>query len=144
LFVLAAFFGATTIAAFAGIKPALLLILIALLAARGAIVLRISSRRMLARAFTGALFHTLVSLSVVCHTVPPFCSMMRIGRTDWRPRLLLIKVHAKTKDHKFVGSRRAASIKRAFKRYTEHKSETAQGVRSGMTRRTKRTQTLEV
>ena len=70
LFVLAAFFGATTIAAFAGIKSALFLV--ALLAARGAIVLRISSRRMLARAFTGALFHTLIFLSVVCHTVPPF------------------------------------------------------------------------
>jgi hypothetical protein len=27
-----------------------------------------------------ALSHTLISISVVCHTVPPFCSMMRIGR----------------------------------------------------------------
>ena len=47
-------------------------LLVALLAARGAIVLRISSWRMLASAFTGALFHTLISLSVVCHTVLPF------------------------------------------------------------------------
>jgi hypothetical protein len=84
LFVLAAFFISAAFAfdsallrTFALLSAALL---IALLTARVAIVLRISSRRMLARAFTGALFHTLISLSVVCHTVPPFCSMMRIGR----------------------------------------------------------------
>src|SRR5438045_9795781 len=84
---------------------------------------------MLASAFTGALFHTLISLSVVCHTIPPFCSMMRIGRVDnWRPRLILIKVYAKRKARKFARSRRGASIKQAFKRYTEHKSETARCV----------------
>jgi len=127
LLVLVAFFVAAAIAASAGIKSAFSVeILIALLAARGAIALRISSRRMLASAFTGALFHTLISLSVVCHTIPPFCSMMRIGRVDnWRPRLILIKVYAKRKARKFARSRRGASIKQAFKRYTEHKSETA-------------------
>jgi hypothetical protein len=41
--------------------------LAALLAARGTIILRITSRRMLAAAFAGPLFHTLISLSVVCH-----------------------------------------------------------------------------
>ena len=52
--------------------------------------------------------------------------MMRIGRVDnWRPRLVLIKVYAKTKDRKIARLRSGESIKQAFKRYTEHKSETA-------------------
>jgi hypothetical protein len=69
LFVLAAFFVAAAIAALAGIKSALSL-LITLLAACGTIILRVSSRRMLAGAFASALFHTLISLSVVCHNFP--------------------------------------------------------------------------
>jgi hypothetical protein len=69
LFILAAVFVAAAIAPLAGIKSALSL-LIALLPARGTIILRVSSRRMLASAFTSPLFHALIFLSIVCHTFP--------------------------------------------------------------------------
>jgi hypothetical protein len=80
LFVLAAFFVAAAIAATARIKVALLLA--ALLATLpGLFILsRIAARRFVRTAsalVSGAyilatLSHTLISISVVCHTVPPF------------------------------------------------------------------------
>ncbi len=71
LFVLAAFFIAAAIAASVRIKITLsFAILIAVLATRGPIVLRVSSRRMLASALASALLNPLISLSVVCHTFP--------------------------------------------------------------------------
>src|SRR2546423_13277506 len=84
---------------------------------------------MLASAFTGALFHTLISLSVVCHNHSSLLLLMRIGRVDnWRPTLRSHQGLCQKNFRKFARSRRDASIKQAFKRYTEHKSETAQGV----------------
>jgi hypothetical protein len=54
---------------------------------------------------------------------------MRIGRVDnCGHAFFLIKVYAKNKARKIARLSRVASRKQAFKRYTEHKSETAQGV----------------
>jgi hypothetical protein len=90
LLVLSAFFVAAAVRAFGRIKVAAALaglltlltalawlvaflaaLLTALLAARRTIVLRITTWRMLAATFAGSLFHTLISLSVVCHIDPP-------------------------------------------------------------------------
>lgn len=75
LLVLSAFFVASAISATGWIKVTLWLIalfiligiLITLLSACCAIVLRIASRRMLASAFACTLFHSLISFSIVCH-----------------------------------------------------------------------------
>jgi hypothetical protein len=46
-------------------------LLTTLLTARRTIILRVAPRRMLTTAFAGSLFHTLISISVVCHNNPP-------------------------------------------------------------------------
>jgi hypothetical protein len=57
------------------------LLLATLLAAGCAIILRITARCLLATAYTGALFNTLISFSVVCHISPPlFLRSLRIVR----------------------------------------------------------------
>jgi hypothetical protein len=57
----------TLLAALAGLVALLTALLAALLATRRAIILRITSRRILAAAFACALFQALISFSVVCH-----------------------------------------------------------------------------
>jgi hypothetical protein len=74
LFVLAAVFVAAAVAALIRIKSDvafLVALLIAAASTRRAIILRVTSRRMLAGAFASALLHTLVSFSIVCHKFPP-------------------------------------------------------------------------
>ena len=90
LFVLAALFITATVAAFARIETSGLIsarlvlalvpwlvharFVLAALACR-AIILRVSARRMLSGAFTGTLFHSLISLSVVCHDSSPLTDL---------------------------------------------------------------------
>lgn len=69
LFVLSAFFITAAVAASAGVEITAVLSL--LLAACGAIILWVTSRRVLTAAFASALLHALISLSIVCHMNPP-------------------------------------------------------------------------
>jgi hypothetical protein len=80
LLVLSAFFVAAAVTAFVRVEATrlatlltavLTTLLAALLTAGRTIVLRITTWRMLAAAFSGALLHALISLSVVCHNNPP-------------------------------------------------------------------------
>jgi hypothetical protein len=86
LFVPSAFLVNAAVAAAAGIEAALLAalpvaFLLALATAGCAIVLGISSGRMLSGAFTRALFHTLISFSVVCHLQSsPDCWLKKLER----------------------------------------------------------------
>jgi hypothetical protein len=67
LFVLAAFFIAATVAAASRIKVTLSLAILFISLSGRLIIFWITTRRSLSRDFTGALFHALISLSVVCH-----------------------------------------------------------------------------
>jgi hypothetical protein len=73
LFVLSAFFITAAVSALVGIEAvtiALLIVMIARATSR-TIILRITSRRVLATAFAGSLFDALIPLSIVCHIKPP-------------------------------------------------------------------------
>jgi len=86
LFVLAALFITAAVAALAGIEASRLVSARLVLASVswlvhsgfvlaaltcGLILLRVSTRRMLSGTFTGTLFHSLISLSIVCHDCFP-------------------------------------------------------------------------
>jgi hypothetical protein len=74
LFVLTGFFVAVAVAALVRIESDVTLLLALLIAAaspRRAIILRVTSRRVLAGAFASAVLHTLISFSIVCHKFPP-------------------------------------------------------------------------
>jgi hypothetical protein len=74
LIVLSAFFVTAAVAAAARIESDVVLLaafLIVLSPAGGAIILRVTSRRVLTRAFASALLHPLIPFSIVCHIVPP-------------------------------------------------------------------------
>ena len=70
LFVLTGFFVAAAVAAATRIESDVTLLAALLFAAASAgraIILRVASRRVLARAFASALLPTLISFSIVCH-----------------------------------------------------------------------------
>ena len=121
LFVLAAFFVAAAI--LATCLAALIIFLAALLAAGCPIVLRISPRRMLTATFAGTLFHTLLSLSVVCHKIfLPFVSCVENSGRSVNPPTApfqIIKVCAIQKIAEDRERRRHLALNRDFKPYNQ-------------------------
>jgi len=108
LLVLSAFFVAAAVTAACRIKIAtglagLLTLLTALardisalltpLATSRTIILRITSRRMLATTFASTLFHTLISVSVVCHIDPPvLVCCLNCQAVEVRPFALVVSI----------------------------------------------------